>query len=213
MLHTLSEGCCDQDLALHGLVVPDANARLGSDLASGADPATRVHSEAVYVIRVIHKVLLGVLAGIHDNTDTSCAIGNLTTVRISKVVATIMAAETVDIVEFKRRIRSFSITTLWDIPVGFAVGYYAHPWLNRHKLITFLDLFAELIAVLDLLALFCACKPLRVNLTVKVFIEGRHTTCTCAKVRAEILALGHSVAHEHLKYLLVLLDVVLELSE
>ena len=213
VLDAFSEGRCDQDLALHGLVVPDANSRLGSDLASGADLTTRVHRKAVDIIRVVHEVLLGILAGIHDNTDASCAICNLTAVRIPKIVATVMATEAVNIIKFKRGIRSLTIAALWNIPVWFAVSNDAHPRLYRHKLVTFLDIFGKFVAIFDLLALFRAFETLRVDLTVKIFIEGRHTACACAKVRAEILALGHSVAHEHLKDLLVLLDVVLELSE
>ena len=97
MLYTLGQWRRDQNLTLHSLVVPDADAWLGSDLARGADLAVWVHRDAVDIVRVIHKMLLRVGACIHNDAYTGCNVGQLTIGSITQVIAAIVAAEAVNV--------------------------------------------------------------------------------------------------------------------
>ena len=63
------------------------------------------------------------------------------------------------------------------------------------------------------MALLRALEALRVDLSLEILVDGRHTALTISKVSPKVILLGHAVAHEHLKNLLISLDVVFELSE
>ena len=65
-----------------------------------------------------------------------------------------------------------------------------------------------------MLALLRALEALRLDLSLEVLIESRHTfDLTTAEISAEVLALRNTIAHEHREDLLVRLDVVLELAQ
>ena len=99
MLHTLGERLCDQHFTLHGLVVPDADAWLGPDLACGTDLAIGVHRDAMDIIGVVHEKLLSVLCTVHDNSDSSRVVCNLSSGCVPEVVAAVVTAETVNVLE------------------------------------------------------------------------------------------------------------------
>ena len=59
-------------LTLHRFVVPNTDAGLRADLACSANFTSRVHGDAVDIIRMVQEVLLGVCSWIHNDTD-SCS--------------------------------------------------------------------------------------------------------------------------------------------
>ena len=80
-------------------------------------------------------------------------------------------------------------------------------------MVTLGELFGELVAILHTLALLGALESLGVDLSVEVFIQGRHSAFTAPEVGAKVVALGHAVAHQHLQDFLVFLDVGFELTQ
>ena len=97
MLDTLCERLCDKNFALHGLVVPDTDPWLGSNLACCTNSAIGVHRDAMNIISVVHKMLLGVVARIHNNGDSSRVVHKLATCRVPQIVPAVMASEPINI--------------------------------------------------------------------------------------------------------------------
>ena len=48
---------------------------------------------------MVHEVLLGVVAGVHNDADTSSDVSDLASRGVAQVVAAVMAAESMDIFE------------------------------------------------------------------------------------------------------------------
>ena len=95
-----------------------------------------------------------------------------------------MATESMDILKLKCRIRGNTVALRWLETVWNRVVYDAHPGFHRHKLVALFKLFAKLISIFDFLALLRALESLGVDLTLEVFIDGRHAALSISEVSA-----------------------------
>ena len=101
MLDSLGERLSDENLARHGIRVPDAQSGLGPNLACSCFWLSWMHGDAVDVIGVVHEELLCVSALVHDDCNTCGNVGKLAILSVPEVVADIVAPEAMNVVELE----------------------------------------------------------------------------------------------------------------
>jgi hypothetical protein len=85
----------------HGLGIPDTESWIRPNFTSCTKEPSGINNAAMYIVTVGHKVFLDICLLIQNNTDTSTVVCQLALTVVVKIIAHIVAPDSVDVVKLK----------------------------------------------------------------------------------------------------------------